>query len=149
MHQAAHDLELASHAARVGPDRVEDLALDAEQRREALDLATVLGGHEPVGRGVPVEAVQDRVEPDVLLARQVLVEARALEDDPDEAPDGARLGDDVAAGDRRPPGRRQERGRQDRDRGRLARAVGPSRAKNSPAPTSNEIPSTAFRVALR
>jgi hypothetical protein len=31
----------------------------------------------------------------------------------------------------------------------LPAPFGPSSAKNSPAPTSNEMPSTAFRVALR
>ncbi len=39
--QAADDLELAAHAARERPDRLEDFALDAEHRGQLPDLVTV------------------------------------------------------------------------------------------------------------
>jgi hypothetical protein len=63
------------------------------------------------------------VHPDVLLARQVEVEARVLEDDPDAPPDGGRVAIEVVTGD--PDGARglREGRREDRDRRRLARAV--------------------------
>src|SRR6266851_2941940 len=46
MHEAADDLELASHAAGEGPHRLLELGRDAEQRRQTLDLLAVGSGHE-------------------------------------------------------------------------------------------------------
>ncbi len=65
------------------------------------------------------------MQADVLLGGQVLVEARTLEDDPDPTADGAGLGHDVVAVDRGATRRRRERRGKDRDRRRLAGAIGP------------------------
>src|SRR3989441_1765975 len=121
--EAAHDLELAPHPAREGAHRLVDVARDAKELRELFDLGSVDAMHEPVARRVRVEAVEDRMEADVLLGREVLVEARPLEDDPHLPSHRACLADDVAAVDRYPAFGRRERRREDRDGGRLPRTV--------------------------
>jgi hypothetical protein len=63
------------------------------------------------------------VEADVLLGREVLVEARLLKDDPDLAADGTGLRGEVVAGNAHLPTRGGESGRQDRDDRRLAGAI--------------------------
>jgi hypothetical protein len=123
MDQAADDLELAAHPARVGADRPEDLVTEADDAGELRHLVAVVTRHEPVRRTVGSDAVEDRVEANVLLAGQVPVEARALEDDPDPAADRARLADDVEPVDARHPRGRREGGGQDGDRRRLPGAV--------------------------
>ena len=149
VHQAAHDLELAAHAAGERPHRLLDLVRDPEQLREALHLLAVRGGHEAVARRVRVEPVQDRVEPDVLLRGEVHVEAGALEDDPDDPPYGARLAHDVVPVDRRGPAASATASSSgSRSSCVLPAPFGPSSAKNSPARTSNEMPSTALRSAF-
>src|SRR5438309_7716256 len=50
MHEAADDLELATHAAGERPHRLLELGRDAEQRRQTLHLLAVRRGHEAVGR---------------------------------------------------------------------------------------------------
>src|SRR6266849_298985 len=69
MHEAADDLELASHAARERPHRLLQLACDAEQRGQTLHLLAVRRGHESVARRVRIEAVEDGMEAHVLLGR--------------------------------------------------------------------------------
>ena len=59
----------------------------------------VLRGHAPVERPVAVEAVDGDVEADVLLAGEVRVQARVLEDDPDVATDARCVGVEVVPGD--------------------------------------------------
>ena len=85
--------------------------------------AAVARRHQPERRRVRVEAVQDRVEADVLLGGQVQVEAGPLEDDPDPPAHRAGFGHDVVAVDRRAAAGRRERGGEDRDRRGLAGAV--------------------------
>jgi hypothetical protein len=63
------------------------------------------------------------VKPDVLLGREIQVEARLLKDDPHLAADGAGLGGKVVAGDAHVPASGGEGGRQDRDDRRLAGAI--------------------------
>ena len=63
------------------------------------------------------------MQADVLLARQVGVEARLLEDDADLSSDGRRVEIEVVAGDGDGATRLGEGRRQDRDGGRLAGAV--------------------------
>src|SRR6266550_4574694 len=121
--EAPHDLELSAHSARERTYRFVDVARDAEELRELFDLRAVFAIHERVRRCVWEEAVEERVEAHVLLGGQVLIEARALEDDPDLAADRARLADDVASIDGRASAGRRKRGRQDRDRRRLPRPV--------------------------
>ena len=123
MQQAAHDLELAPHAAGERLHRLVDVSRDAQEPRELLDLRAIAAGHESVGRRVRENAVEDGVEAHVLLGGEVLVEARPLKDDPDLAPHRARLTDDVAAIDRRATARRGKCRREDRDHGRLPRPV--------------------------
>src|SRR5713226_1669855 len=65
------------------------------------------------------------MEADVFLAGQVHVQRGVLEDDADVAAHGARLTDDVVAGDAHTPGRRRQRRGEDGDGRRLAGAVGP------------------------
>src|SRR5439155_27376244 len=101
MPEAPHDLELPSHPAGKRLHGLVDIPRDAEQLRELLDLRTIAAGHESVGRRVREDAVQDGMEAHVLLSGEVLVEARALKDDPDLATHRARLPGDVAAVDRR------------------------------------------------
>ena len=123
VHEAADDLELALHAARVRLERLEQVVVQADDARPAARSAAVLGRHQPVERPVAVDPVQRDVEPDVLLAGEVQVEARVLEDDPDAAPDGGRVTVEVVAGDRDRAARLGEGRRQDRDGRRLAGAV--------------------------
>ena len=125
VHEAADDLELALHAARERAQRLADVVGEADHRRQLLDALAVLGRHRAVERPVPVEAVDGDVEADVLLAREMLVDARVLEDDPDVATDAFRIRIEVVTGDRDRAARLGERRGQDRDRGGLARAVRP------------------------
>src|SRR6266550_5671955 len=121
--EAAHDLELASHPARERLDRLVDVARDAQKLGELLDLRAVAASHQRVGRRVRKDAVENGVEAHILLGREVLVEARPLEDDPDLPAHGARLADDVAAVDRRATARWGKRRGQDRDRRGLSGSV--------------------------
>ena len=126
VHQAPDDLELALHAARVAPQRLEQLALEPDHVGQVLDPLAVLRRHQPVERAVAVDPVQGDVQADVLLGREVEVDRRVLEDDPDAGAD--RLGvaiQVVAVDDDGAAGLGQGR-REDRDRGRLA---GPVRAE--------------------
>ena len=134
MHEAADDLELALHAARERLERLVDVVAEPDDVGELLDALAVLGGHRAVERPVRVQAVDRDVEADVLLAREVLVDARVLEDDPDVAPDGGRLAIEVVAGDGdRAAGLGQGRG-QDADGGGLAGAVGPEEGEELARP---------------
>ena len=92
VHEAADDLELALHAARERPQRLADVVAEADDRRQLLDALAVLGRHRAVERPVAVQAVDGDVEADVLLAGEVLVDARVLEDDPDVAADAVASG---------------------------------------------------------
>src|SRR6266568_2192615 len=69
MQQAPHDLELPSHAAGEGLHRLVDVARNPKELRELLHLRAITAGHEPIGRRVREDAVEDRVEADVLLGR--------------------------------------------------------------------------------
>ena len=123
MHEAADDLELPLHATRERLHGLEHLALDTEDRRQLADPVAVRDRHEREERAVREEPVQDRVEPDVLLRGEVQVEAGLLEDDPHGPTHAARVGRQVVSTDERDAGCGRERGGEDRDRGRLARAV--------------------------
>ena len=96
-----------------------------------------------------MDAIEDGVEPDVLLAGEVLVQAGALEDDPDLRRTA------LASLTRSNPAivAWPSVGRRVVVRIEIVVVLpapfGPSRAKNSPPPTSKEIPSTAFRSAFR
>jgi hypothetical protein len=123
VHETPHDLELALHATGERLHRLEHLALDAEDPRELAHPVAIRDRHEREERPVREQAVEDRVQPDVLLCREVEVEARLLEDDPDRAPHAVRVGREITAADDRGARRRSERRREDRDRRRLARAI--------------------------
>src|SRR5206468_1564597 len=101
MQEAPHDLELPSHPTGEGLHRFVDVARNPKELRELLHLRAITVGHEPIGWRVREDAVEDRVEADVLLGREVLVEAWPLEDDSDLAAHGTRLAADIAAVDRR------------------------------------------------
>jgi multiple sugar transport system substrate-binding protein len=124
VHQAAHDLQLALHAAGEGLHGFAQFARDAEQGGELLDLIAVGAGHGAEGRAERVEPVEHGVEADVLLGREVLVQTRFLEDDADLAPHRRRPGRQVVAGDADAATGRGEGGGQDGDGRRLAGAVG-------------------------
>src|SRR6202022_4875203 len=79
--------------------RLEDLLLQPQQGGKVDNLPAVLERHHPIERPVRVEAVEDGVEAYVLLARQVAVDARLLEDDADLAADRGGLADRVGAPD--------------------------------------------------
>ena len=75
MHEAADDLELALHAARVGAQRLEQVSVEPDHAGQVLDPLAVLRRHHPVERPIAVDPVQGDVEADVLLGRQVEVDA--------------------------------------------------------------------------
>ena len=123
VHEAADDLELPLHPAGKRLEGLEEVVVEPNDVGQQLDPLAVLRRHQAIERAVAVKAVDRDVETDVLLAREVLVDARVLEDDPDVATDGRRVPVEVVAGDRDRPARLAERRRQDRDRRRLARPV--------------------------
>src|SRR3989442_4234204 len=116
---------VSAHAAREGAHRLVYVASDSKQLREVLDLPAVVGVPQGIRRPVAVEAVEERMEADVLFSGEVLVEARPLEDDPNFPSHRARLANDVTPVDRRASAGRGKRGRQDRDGRRLARPIRP------------------------
>ena len=129
VHQASDDLQLPHHPARHLLHRLEDLAPEAQQLRQVGDLAAVVRRHHAVHRPVGIEPVEKAVEPHVLLAGEVLVDARFLEDDPHLAAHRGGVVNRVGAADPDRAGGRGERRRQDRDGGRLAGPVGPQQAE--------------------
>jgi len=54
------------------------------------EVRAITPSHQPIRRRVREDAIQDGVEPDVLLGGEVLVEAGPLEDDPHLPAHGAR-----------------------------------------------------------
>src|SRR3989454_6962457 len=94
--EAAHDLELSAHTARERKHRLVYVASDAQQLREVLDLPAVVDVHERVCRRVAVEAVEERMEADVLFGGEGLVEGRPLGDEPHLSSHPCPLPDDVA-----------------------------------------------------
>src|SRR5207247_11018476 len=60
VHEAADDLELATHAAGERPHRLLELGRDAEQRRQTLHLLAVRAGPEAVGRRVGTRTEEAR-----------------------------------------------------------------------------------------
>src|SRR5438034_2247884 len=137
--EAPHDLELPSHPAGEGLHRFVDVARNPKELRELLHLGAITAGHEPVGRRIREDAVEDRVEADVLFGREVLVEAWPLEDDSDLAAHGARLAADIAAVDRRAAAGGGQRGRQDRARRQRYPPRGECRARSEEH--TSELPS--------
>src|SRR4030081_849433 len=113
MQEAPHDLELPAHTAGERLYRLVDLSRDPQKPRQLLDFRAIATRHEPVGRRVRKDAVEDGVKAHVFFRGEVLIEARPLKDDPDLAPNGTRLADDVAAVDRRAAARRGEGCRED------------------------------------
>ena len=61
VHQAAHDLQLAAHAARERLDRFEELLVDVEDAGELPHLLTVAARHHPEARPEGIQPVQERV----------------------------------------------------------------------------------------
>jgi hypothetical protein len=89
-------------------------------------------------------AVEMALVAQVLLDRELAVDARVLEDDPELAPDVVRLRADVEAADaRRAAGRRRIVARMRKSV--LPPPFGPSSAKSSPSRTSNDTPASASR----
>ena len=120
MHQPSGDLEPALHPARVGLHHVTAAVPQAHHLEHLL---------QPAAEHVAGDAVQLRVEAQVLLAGQVDVEGGVLEHQADVAADVGALRHDVEAGN---PGRPRCQGRErakDLDGRRLARAVGPEEAE--------------------
>src|SRR5574341_2580941 len=92
MHQTADDLELALHATGESPQRFEQVAvLDAQQTGELVDLLLVSARHGRKAWPEWIQTVQDRMEADVFLRREVKIQAGLLEDNPDLVPDRARF----------------------------------------------------------
>ena len=81
-------------------------------------------------RSAARHAVRDRVQLQVLLGGQTIVQRRVLEDDADAAAHLRRRSDHVDAGQPRRPGGRLQQRAQDLDRRRLARAVGAEKAED-------------------
>ena len=115
----------------------------------SLDLLAVGARHQPEERAERVQAVQDGVEADVLLGRQVQVEARLLEDDADLA---ARTAAACRTASWPPIATCPAVGASVVVRIEivvvLPAPLGPSSAKNSPGCTVKEMPSTAFVSAF-
>ena len=100
-----------------------EFAVDTEQGGELLDLLPVGGGHQPEAGAERVEPVENGVEADVFLGREIQVETRVLKDDADLAADIGRGGRQIVAGDADLPTGAGEGGGQDRDDRRLTGAV--------------------------
>src|SRR4029079_8712529 len=114
--QPTRDLEAPGHPAREGGDAARAPIPQLHHLEDVLEAL--------LGR-VARHAVQLRVEPEVLLRREVLVERRVLEDQADVPADVGRAAHDVEPGDRRAAAGRPEQRAQDVDGGRLAGAVRP------------------------
>ena len=78
----------------------------------------------------PGDAVDDRVELEVLLRGQAVVERWILEDDADRAAHALRGGHHVEAAEARRAARRREQRAEHLDRGRLAGAVRPEKPED-------------------
>src|SRR6266849_3548395 len=103
MHKPADDLQLSLHTARQAAHGLEDVGSKPDHLGQVANLAAVRGRHQAVESAVRIEAVEDGVEANVLLAGEVHVQRRVLEDDADLMPDRARLANDVKAGDSHGP----------------------------------------------
>ena len=68
MHEAADDLELPLHSTRQLFDRPEHLALHTQDGGQIAHLRAIRGGHQPEGRSIRVQPVEDGVKAHVLLA---------------------------------------------------------------------------------
>jgi len=99
VHEAADDLELALHPAGERLQRLEDLIAQTHDLGQVLHALAVFARHGAIERAIAVDAVDGDVEADVFLAREMLVDARVLEDDPDVATDGGRFAIQVMTGD--------------------------------------------------
>jgi len=78
-----------------------------------------------------------------LPAGELFLDGRGLPGQPDQAAHGGRLPDHVTALHQCAPGVRPEQGRQDADRGCLARTVGPEDPSTVPRGTDRSMPRSA------
>jgi hypothetical protein len=123
--QAAGDLQPTLHAAGVRADHRPAAVPQVHHVEDKLHPGVQLGaGH----------AVKVGVEPQVLLAGEVGVQRRVLEDQPDVAPDRVPLPEYVVPGHPRGPRGGVREGAQDLDGGRLARSVRAEEAKGLTRP---------------
>ena len=106
-----------------------------DEAQRLVDARRALGARHAVG---------DRVQHQVLLGGQPIVERRVLEDDADPPADLAGRRRDVQPGQARAPRRRLQQRAQDLDRRGLAGAVRARGTRRSrPAPTEKSMPRTA------
>jgi hypothetical protein len=119
--QTGSDVQPPAHPAGVAagqaPGRLEQV--------EALQQFLGAPAHSLSG-----ESVQPSDHAQVLAAGQIRVDRGVLARHADQAPNRARLCDDVEAGDARPPGIGDEQRGQDPHRGRLARPVRPKQRQH-------------------
>ena len=108
------EVEAPSHAARVGLRDPVTGALQAELLEQLVRAAPCLGARE---------LVQASEHPEVLAAREVLVDRGVLTGEPDQPPHLVRLSANVEPADARRAGVGVEQRREDPHRRRLARAV--------------------------
>ena len=116
-----------SRRRRIPPENVDDDALAPLPELDHLEDVA-----EPVLGGLAGDSVQLRVEPEVLLGGEVLVERRVLEDEADVPADVGRTGRDVEPGHRGAPAGRAKQRAQDVDRRGLAGAVRPEEPERLP-----------------
>ena len=150
--ETANDLEQLLADARVEPDRRLVEKEDARRRDERAGeleptpLTAAVAAHGPIDERRDAERVrqfgdaclrrarldlpQARVDLEVTAPGKRAVDDRLLEHDAADATGGQRLAHDVEAADARGPAGRQDRGRQDADGRRLARAVRPEQPEH-------------------
>src|SRR5260370_11451500 len=112
---------------------------ELEQRQHLVDALAALAGRN---------AIEPRVELEVLATGQHVIEGRVLEDETDALPDSSRVADDVDAGHLRGTRCWREQRAQDRDRRRLAGAVRAQESKYLAVPDREIDPSDGFDLPI-
>jgi hypothetical protein len=92
-------------------------------------MVAVRAGHQAERGPERVQPIQEGVEADVFLGREVQIETGPLKDDADFAPHLTGVRRHVVATDAHRAAARRQQGRQDRDGGGLAGAVRPEHGK--------------------
>ena len=146
MHERPDDLQLPAGAAGQRPRREPEYVVDPEHARHLFDPLAVLAQHQAEQRSPRVEAVQNGMNPDVLLCGQVQVQVqgRTLEHDADRPAHLRLFGGQADARNPDPPAVIAKVVVRMETVVVLPAPFGPSRQKSCPSGTSELTPSTAL-----
>ena len=138
--EPARDLQPALHAARERPRQIPAALVEVDEAQRLVDARRALGARHAVG---------DRVQHQVLLGGQPIVQRRVLEDDADAPAHLVRRRRDVQPRQPRASRRRLQQRAEDLDGRRLAGAVRPEEPEDLAGADGEPDPAHRLHLTVR